>query len=102
MFVGYASMLLSFFFIYIAVKSYRDKQLGGTISFGKAFVTGLWVAVIASLCYTITWVIFYKGFYPGFMDDMTGRELAKLQQSGKSATEIAAAYPKCFSATMTW
>ena len=91
MFIGYASMLLSFFFIYIAVKSYRDKQSGGTISFGKAFGIGLWVAVIASICYTITWIIFYRGFYPGFMDDMTSRELAKLRQSGKSAEEIAAA-----------
>lgn len=90
--LGYASMLLAFCFILIAVKNYRDKHLGGTISFGKVFTTGLCIAVVASVCYTISWVIFYKGFYPDFMDQYTAHELTKLQQSGKSgksAVEIA-------------
>ncbi len=82
MLVGYASMVLAFCFIFIATKNYRDKQLGGTISFGKAFLTGFWIALIASVCYTVTWIIIYKCFYPDFMDRMTNVELTKLQESG--------------------
>ena len=89
MVVGYASMLLAFCFIFIGTKNYRDKQLGGTISFGKAFLTGFWIALIGSICYTITWVIIYKFFYPDFMDQMTTAEFARLRQSGKSPAEIA-------------
>jgi hypothetical protein len=89
MMVGYASMLLGFCFIFLAIKSYRDKQLGGTISFGKAFLTGMWVALIASVCYTITWVIIYKNFYPDFMSQYMNAEVARLQRSGKSAAAIA-------------
>jgi amino acid transporter len=89
MLVGYASMLLAFIFVFIAIKSYRDKHRGGTISFAKAFMTGLWIAIISSACYTITWIIIYKGFYPDFMEQYSSHEKARLLQSGKSAAEIA-------------
>jgi hypothetical protein len=91
MLVGYASMLLAFCLIFVAIKNYRDKHLGGVISFGRAFTTGLWIALISSLCYTIAWVIFYKGFYPDFMVQYTQAEMTALQKSGKSAAQIAEA-----------
>jgi hypothetical protein len=69
MFIGYLSMLIAFVFIFVAIKSYRDRYLGGNISFGKAFQVGASVALIASLAYTLTWVILYKNFYPAFMED---------------------------------
>jgi hypothetical protein len=84
-------MLLAFCLIFVGVKNYRDKHLGGHISFGKAFTTGLGIALIASMCYTIAWVIFYKGFYPDFMDHYTKGELVAMQKSGKSAAQIAEA-----------
>ena len=87
--VGFASMLLAFIFIFVAIKNYRDNYLGGTISFGKAFMTGLWVALIGSICYTITWVIIYKNFYPDFLEQMNNAQLVQLQKSGKSPAEIA-------------
>jgi hypothetical protein len=85
---GYLSMLIAFAFIFMAVKSYRDRYLGGVISFKTAFSIGLWVTLIASAAYTITWVILYKGFYPEFMNDYTAHSLQKMQASGKSAAEI--------------
>jgi hypothetical protein len=90
MLVGYASMLLAFCFIFIAVKSYRDKHLGGIISMKQAFLTGMWVAVIASVCYTVTWVIMYKNFYPGFLDDMMRSELDGMRRSSRTAAQISA------------
>jgi amino acid transporter len=105
MVVGYASMLLAFCLIYVAVKNYRDKHLDGNISFGKAFMIGLGVALIASVCYTISWIIFYKGFYPDFIEEMTRNELNAMRKSGKSAAEIAAAttdMEKWTTAYKTW
>jgi hypothetical protein len=91
MLIGYASMFLAFCLIFVGVRNYRDRHLGGYISFGKAFTTGLWIALIASVCYTIAWIIFYKGFYPDFMDLYTKGEMAAMQKSGKSPAEIATA-----------
>lgn len=68
MVIGYLGMLIAFTFIFVAIKSYRDKQNGGTISFGKAFGMGLLIALIASTLYVITWAIVYKTFLPDYMD----------------------------------
>ena len=68
MIIGYLGMLIAFAFIFVAIKSYRDKQSGGFISFGKAFVMGLLIALIASTLYVVTWAIVYKNFLPDYMD----------------------------------
>ena len=68
MVIGYLGMLISFAFIFVAIKSYRDKQNHGVISFGKAFGMGLLISLIASTIYVITWAIVYKNFLPNYMD----------------------------------
>jgi hypothetical protein len=68
MVVGYLGMLISFALIFVAVKSYRDKQNNGIISFGKALGMGLLISLIASTLYVITWAIVYQNFLPNYMD----------------------------------
>jgi len=68
MIVGYLSMLIAFALIYVGVKKYRDQHNNGTISFGKAFRIGLFITLIASTLYVITWAIVYHFFIPDFMD----------------------------------
>ena len=68
MIIGFLSMIIAFSLIYVGVKNYRDKQLGGTISFGKAFKMGLLIALVASTIYVITWAILYTYVMPDFMD----------------------------------
>jgi hypothetical protein len=68
MIVGYLGMLLAFTFIFVAVKSYRDKQNNGTITFGKALGIGLLISLFASSLYVITWAIVYNTFLPDYMD----------------------------------
>ena len=68
MVVGYLGMLISFALIFVAIKSYRDKQNNGIISFGKALGMGLLISLIASTLYVITWAIVYQNFLPDYMD----------------------------------
>ena len=91
MFFGYLSMLIAFAFIFVAIKSYRDRYQGGVISFGKAFQVGMWVALIGSVAYTLTWVILYKSVYPEFMSDYMAHSLSQMRADGKSETQIAEA-----------
>lgn len=88
MFFGYLSMLIAFAFIFVAIKSYRDRYSSGVISFGKGFQVGLWITLVASVAYTLTWVILYKGFYPEFMTDYTAHSLEQMRAAGKTAAEI--------------
>jgi len=49
--VGYAAMILMFSLIFFGVRNYRDKQLGGYISFGSAFKTGAAITLVAASIY---------------------------------------------------
>ncbi len=68
MVIGYLSMLVAFSMIYVAIKNFRDKQNGGTISFGKAFKIGFFIALIGSTMYVIVWAFIYHFYLPNFME----------------------------------
>jgi hypothetical protein len=86
--LGYASMLLAFSLIFVAVKTYRDKYNGGVITFGKAFKIGLYIALVASTIYVIVWLIDYFFFVPDFMEKFVNHSLQKMREGGASAAEI--------------
>jgi hypothetical protein len=88
MIYGYASMILGFSLIFVAIKMYRDKQLGGSISFGKAFLVGLYVTLIASTVYVISWLIYFYNFAPDFMEQYTNYMVEDMKANGKSQEVI--------------
>ncbi len=88
MWVGYASMLVAFAFIFVGIKNVRDKHNGGYISFGSAFKVGLYIALIASSVYVITWLVEYYLFIPDFMDKYIAHVLREAAKDGASAAEL--------------
>ena len=88
MLVGYASMLLAFSLIFVAIIRYRDKFNNGIISFGKAFKIGLYITLIASTIYVVAWLIDYYVFIPDFAEKYAAHMLDKLKASGATANEI--------------
>lgn len=89
MLLGYAAMLVAFSFVFVGIKNFRDKYNGGLITFGKAFKVGLFISLIASTLYVITWMIMFHFFIPDFMDKFADHMLKQAQSSGASASEIA-------------
>lgn len=55
--LGYVSMLLSLSTIFVAIKTFRDKFNGGKVKFGKAFLIGLYITLIAAVIYALVFVI---------------------------------------------
>jgi len=90
MLIGYASMLLAFSLIFVAITRYRDKYNNGAVSFGKAFRIGLYITLIASTIYVITWLVDYYVFIPDFADKYAASMIDKMKTSGASAAKIAA------------
>lgn len=90
MWIGYSSMLLAFIFIFVGIKNYRDKYNGGSIGFGKAFRIGLYISLIASTMYVITWLINYYCFVPDFMDQYAAHTLDNMTKNGATPAELAA------------
>jgi hypothetical protein len=76
MFFGFAGMLLAFIFVVLGIKQQRDTN-NGSISLGKAFLTGFWITLIISTIYVIVWLIIFYNFFPNFAEHYTDMAIAK-------------------------
>lgn len=90
MLLGYTAMLLSFSLIFVGVKKYRDKHNNGVISFGRAFLMSLYMALIASTLYVAGWMIAYYNFFPDFIDKLAAYQLSPSRISQMRPAEVAA------------
>ena len=90
MVIGYLSMVIAFSTIFIAVKSYRDKQLKGSITFGKGFLIGLYITLFASALYVTWWMIYSNTVYTTFTEDYTSYTIEKLKESGATPEKLEA------------
>jgi hypothetical protein len=90
MILGYTMMVASFLLIYFGIRSYRDNDLAGQISFGRAFACGILITLITTVCYVAMWEILYFNFMPHFMDSYFAAEIHKVQASGLDPATAAA------------
>lgn len=88
MMLGYATMLLAFSLIFVGIKIFRDKHNGGTVSFGKGFMIGLYITLIASTIYVAVWALEYKYVFPDFMEKYSAGVVAKAKASGLSQDKL--------------
>jgi Protein of unknown function (DUF4199) len=102
MLVGYLTMLVALTAVFLGVKHYRDKVLGGVIRFLPALGLGLAISSVACVLYCIGWEISlaygefdFTAFYANYMIESarakgaTAEELAKVMAE---AREFAASY----------
>jgi hypothetical protein len=87
--VGYTSMVLAFLLIYFGVRSYRDTVGGGTVRFGRAFVVGALIGLVASLCYVATWEVVYFNFMPDYLSKYQAHVLGRARADGASEEALA-------------
>ena len=86
--LGYASMIVALSTIFVGVRSYRENEGGGSISFGKAFQVGLYITLIASLIYVAAWMIYYETAASDFMDLYYEHSLKELKEEGATEATI--------------
>lgn len=88
---GYAVMVAAFSLIFVGVKRYRDVELGGVITFGRALLLGLGIAAVAALLYVVAWeVVMATGAGGEYITRYVEAYTREMQASGASAAEIAA------------
>ncbi len=90
MMLGYTIMVASFLLVYFGIRSYRDNNLDGRISFGRAFSCGILIMLITTVFYVGMWEILYFNFMPHFMDSYFAAQIHKVQASGLDAATTAA------------
>lgn len=73
--IGFGSMLLAFIFVILGIKQQRETNNDGSITFGKAFLTGLSISLVISTIYVLVWLIIYYNFFPDFMEQYSNMVL---------------------------
>lgn len=89
LYLGFTCIILSLTLVFVGIKSFRDNQNGGKITFAKAFQIGILVTVISCVFYALTWLVCFYNLFPTFMEDYGAYHLQQLKESGASATLIA-------------
>jgi hypothetical protein len=89
--LGYTSMALAFIAVFLGIRSYRENQGGGAITFGRAFKVGILITLITCAVYVIGWEIVFWGFIPDFGDKYAAFALEKMARDGATSAELAKA-----------
>jgi hypothetical protein len=87
-FYGYLTMIFALTAVFLGVKHYRDRVLGGAVRFFPALLVGLAISVVASVIYAIGWEVSLalSGFdFPGAY---TKEMVDAARSRGASADEI--------------
>lgn len=87
--IGYATILVALTGVFLGVKHYRDKMLGGVIKFVPALLVGLGISAVASLGWVIAWEIslaITKFDFAAVYNQMT---LEAARNDGASAEKLA-------------
>jgi len=91
MLFGYTMMLLALSLIFVGVKRYRDRALGGVIRFVPALLMGLGISVVAGIVYTLGWEITLAATHYSFADSYAQAMVHAAEAKGGSPAAIARA-----------
>lgn len=85
---GYVTMIVALTAVFLGVKQYRDRVLGGAVKFVPALLVGLGISAVASVLYALGWEISIAltGFDFGAAATKTMVEAARAK--GASAAEL--------------
>ena len=86
---GYTVMIIAMVSVFFGIKAYRDKALGGEISFGKAFGIGTYISAIAGFIFGFFSYIFYAFIFPDFTQKWMQHYENSIRSSGAPPDEIA-------------
>jgi len=86
--VGYLTMIVALSLIFVGVKNWRDKALGGVIKFLPAFLIGLGISAVAGVIYVIGWEITLAVTNNAFMNQYVEAAIEAERAKGVTGAEL--------------
>ena len=85
---GYITMVIGLSTVFFAVRSLRLRMGSSGLSFKKAFLTGLYIVIIASVMYAVGWMIFFHTQGDGgTMEQYFDQQVTQVEQSDVTEEE---------------
>jgi hypothetical protein len=79
--LGYVSIISSLSLVFFGIKQYRDKENGGSISFGKALGLGMLITVFVAIGFAIIDYIYTAYINPDFAQQYLEYSISELEKS---------------------
>ncbi len=92
--VGYLTMLVALSLIFVAIKRYRDRELGGVIKFFPAFGLGLGITAVAGVVHALGWELNLWLTDYAFMEEYKQTLIAGYEAKGITGEALAAKVEK--------
>jgi Protein of unknown function (DUF4199) len=89
MVIGYVTMLVALSTVFVAIKRYRDAELGGVIGFWRAFGLGLGISFIAGVIYALAWEASVAIAHIDFASSYANSLIAQKKAAGISGEALA-------------
>jgi len=86
--LGYTSIVLSGLLIFFGIRSYRENQGGGRLTFWRGFAVGILITLVSSACYVAAWELVYYKLAPDFADKYAAHMVEKARASGASQQKV--------------
>ena len=86
--LGYTTMVLAALLVPFGIFSYRENVDGGKLTFGRGFVVGILISLIACCFYVGTWEIINYRFMPDFADKYAAGMVKRARESGATQQKI--------------
>lgn len=87
--LGYTTMVIALSLVFFGIKSYRDNHSGGTITFWNGLKVGLFITLVASLVYAVSWEVTYNTMKSDFVKLMSEKSIEKMKAKGATEASIA-------------
>ena len=94
---GYTVMLLALSTIFMAIRDYRNKKLGGVIKFFPAVGLGVLISLVAGVIYMLGWEAYEYATHYAFADQYAASMIEHARTAGRSV-EAATAEAEAFKA----
>lgn len=88
--LGYLVMIIALTMIFVGIKQFRDKHLGGVIKFGKAFLVGFYIALVASAIYVGSWEVYIQTSGEDWIENYQASLIEDMHEQGATEEEITA------------
>ncbi len=86
--IGYFTWIIIAFLYYYYAKNYRENELNGNMSYGKAFKFMFFIGLIVSVFSTIYSYILFSYLDPGMIDAIKEQAAEKLYQQNLSDDQV--------------
>ena len=86
--LGYLIMLVALSVIFVGIKRYRDREFGGVIRFGQAFLVGLGISLVAGVIYVVCWEVYLKSTGYTFIGEYTQAVIEGMKDRKEAAKAL--------------